>query len=57
MTPPAGEPAPRSEAVPVPAGAQPRCRRCRMPVRADEREVYFLRLGLCYWCAHVDAQG
>lgn len=39
------------------AAAQPCCRRCRLPVPRDEREVYFMRSGLCFWCAHVDAQG
>jgi hypothetical protein len=35
----------------------PRCRRCRKLVSSAEQEIFFLRTGLCFWCAYVDSQG
>jgi hypothetical protein len=42
-----------------PAGTStaPRCRRCRKVIASPEQEVFFLRTGLCFWCAYVDSQG
>jgi hypothetical protein len=46
---PAGEPAGTA--------AAPRCRRCRKLISSAEQEIFFLRTGLCFWCAYVDSQG
>ncbi|MBW3630120.1 MAG: hypothetical protein KY464_12580 [Gemmatimonadetes bacterium] len=35
----------------------PRCRRCRKVISSSEQEIFFLRIGLCFWCAYVDSQG
>jgi hypothetical protein len=35
----------------------PRCRRCRKVISSAEQEIFFLRTGLCFWCAYVDSQG
>jgi hypothetical protein len=45
---------PRADAV---GASPPRCRRCRQVISSAERESFFRRAGLCFWCAHVDAQG
>lgn len=54
---------PRSPVDPPPgAGAQPRggqlhCPRCKKPIPQEERDLFFSRTGLCFWCAYVDPQG
>ena len=35
----------------------PRCRRCRKIIASTDQEIFFLRTGLCFWCAYVDSQG
>ena len=55
---PESSPAPKAQStVTASRAGPPRCRRCQLAVQSHEREVYFLRLGLCFWCAHVEAQG
>ena len=39
------------------AATSPRCRRCRKVISSTEQEIFFLRTGLCFWCAYVDSQG
>lgn len=34
-----------------------RCKRCGKLLEAPERETYYTRTGMCFWCAYVDAQG
>lgn len=33
------------------------CRRCQKVLDTPERETYFARTGMCFWCAYVDSQG
>lgn len=39
------------------ASKERRCRRCDQVLDALERETYFERTGMCFWCAYVDSQG
>jgi hypothetical protein len=48
--------APPSDPAAGPAIA-PRCRRCRKIIASVDQEIFFLRTGLCFWCAYVDSQG
>jgi hypothetical protein len=34
-----------------------RCRRCNKPVEPADRDGYFARTTLCFWCAYIDTQG
>ena len=40
-----------------PGQGEQRCKRCRKLLDAPERETYFARTGMCFWCAYVDSQG
>lgn len=46
------EPPPRDTAA-----KERRCRRCGQVLDSPERETYFERTGMCFWCAYVDSQG
>lgn len=40
-----------------PSHNERRCKRCQKLLDAPERETYFSRTGMCFWCAYVDSQG
>ena len=40
-----------------PSPSEQRCKRCQKLLDVPERETYFARTGMCFWCAYVDSQG
>jgi ribosomal protein L37E len=53
------DPVNRTKATP-PANkpqTEQRCKRCQKVLDVPERETYFARTGMCFWCAYVDSQG